>query len=218
MSSEAEKKKQAAKATVQQFTGTTTLGLPTSVVSSSWLGGTPLQMIQQTTEDIFGIGISVKKEERKELKKNDKKAFYKVRENCVKGIVNKFTQLKSINENSPINHFESVYSVVTCFDDLQQSLQVNDMLDVFSIASDYNMDGSGLTKLATSIDLFHNIRDTDMKLVKLANQYFMEYGQDYHGENVVWSGEKILNSCDKTFTKRLTHELFEHCCDLNQGW
>ena len=201
MSSDTEKKKQVAKATLQGFTATTPRS-PTSV-ASSWLGGSTPRMIRRTTEDIFGIGISVKKEERKDLKKNDKKTFYKVRENCVKGIVNKFTQLKSINENSPVDHFESMHSVVTRFDDLQESLRVNDMLDVFKIASDYHTDGSGPKSSATSIDLFHNIRDTDMNLVKLANQYFMEYGQDYHGENVVWSGEKILNSCDETLRDKL---------------
>ena len=172
-------------------------------MASQWLGGeTPLSN-KRDDEDIFGLGLSVAKTERKALKNSDKKTYYKIRENCVKGIPNKFTQLKSIDEDSPVDHFESVYSVVTRFDDLQESLRKNDMLDVFTIASEYKIDGSGPTTTATKIDLFHKIKDTELGIVKSANQYFMEYGQEYHGENCVWSGEKILNSCDSTLRDKL---------------
>ncbi len=91
-------------------------------MASLWLGGeTPLSN-KRDDEDIFGLGLSVAKTKRKALKNSDKKTYYKIRENCVKGIPNKFTQLKSIDEDSPVDHFESVYSVVTRFDDLQKSL------------------------------------------------------------------------------------------------
>jgi hypothetical protein len=188
--------------------------IPRVIMSSSsrnnWLGGESPRSNKQTSDDIFGLGLSVSKTKREDLKENDKKTYYKVRENCVKGIPNKFTQLKLINENSPIDHFESVYSVVTRFDDLQDALRRNDMLDVFTIASEYNADGSGPTTTAVEINLFHDIKNTDLSIVKLANQYFMEYGKDYHGENCVWSGEKILNSCDNTLRDKLI--------ELIRGW
>ena len=178
-------------------------GGATGTSGSKWLGGVTPRSAKRSDDDIFGIGIIVKKEEREYLKVNDKKTYFKVRENCTKGINNKFTQLKSIDENSPIDHFESIYSIVTRFDDLQDSLRVNDMLDVFCIASEYNDDGSGPTRSAVEIDLFHDIKSTDIGLVKLANQYFMEWGDDFHGENIVWSGEKILNSCDEGLRDKL---------------
>ena len=112
-------------------------------VGSKWLGGKAPRSNKRTDDDIFGLGIGVTKEERADLKKNDKKTYHKVRENCTAGISNKFTQLKLIDKNSPIDHFESVYSVVTRFDDLQESLRKGDMLDVFTIASAYNSDGTG---------------------------------------------------------------------------
>ena len=174
-----------------------------TTTGSKWLGGKVPRTAKRTDDDIFGLGIGVTKEERAELKKNDKKTYHKVRENCISGISNKFTQLKSIDENSPIDHFESVYSVVTRFDDLQESLRKSDMLDVFTIASAYNADGSGPTSIATEIDLFRAIKSTDLAIVKLANQYFMEFGDEFHGENIVWSGEKILNSCDTTLRDKL---------------
>ena len=77
------------------------------------------------------------------------------------------------------------------------------MIGVFSIASSYEDDGTGPKSNATSVNLFHDVQTTDMNTVKLANQYYMEYGQDYHGENVAWSGEKILNSCDETLRDKL---------------
>ena len=169
---------------------------------SSILGVAPLGQ-KRKEKDVLTLGISVAKEERGDLKLKDKKTYYKVKESCAKGIENKFTQLKPIDENSPVEHFESVYSVVSRFDDLQESLRTNDMIGVFTIASHYEPDGSGPTNISTPVDLFHDIKSTDMGVVKLANQYFYEYGQDYHGENVAWSGEKILNSCDESLRDKL---------------
>ena len=170
----------------------------------SWLGDGVSPLTKKRDEgEILSLGVSVAKEERKELKKNDKKTYYKVKENCVKGIENKFTQLKPIDEHSPVEAFESVYSVVSRFDDLQESLKTNDMIGVFTIASSYEKDGSGPSTLATPVDLFHDIKSIDIGNIKLACQYFYEYGQDYHGENIAWGGEKILNSCDATLREKL---------------
>ena len=141
--------------------------------------------------EVLGIGISVRKKQGAALKTPGKKTYYKVRDSCIKGINSKFTLLKAIDKNSPIEHFESIYSIVDRFDDLQESLRTNDIIDVFTIASEYEGDGSGPTSAAKAIDLIHAVKEADMGLVKLANQYFMEYGQDYHGENVVWPGEKV---------------------------
>lgn len=171
--------------------------------ASKWLGGKTPRTNKRSEDEIYGLGIGVTKEEREALKTSDKKTYHKIRESCTKGIENKFTQLKSIDENSPIDHFESVYSVVTRFDDLQESLRKGDMLDVFTIGSSYAADGSGPTSVATEIDLFRSVKSTSLSVVKLANQYFMEYGEDFHGENIVWSGEKILNSCDATLRDKL---------------
>ena len=127
-------------------------------INMSWLGDgvTPLTT-KRDEQEVLTLGVSVAKEERKDLKKNDKKTYYKVKESCVKGIENKFTQLKPIDENSQIEAFESVYSVVSRFDDLQESLRTNDMIGVFTIASSYEKDGSGPTTLASPVDLFHDI-------------------------------------------------------------
>ena len=175
-----------------------------STPTMNWLGdGVNPLTTKRDEKEVLTLGVSVAKEERKDLKKNDKKTYYKVKESCVKGIENKFTQLKPIDENSPVEAFESVYSVVSRFDDLQECLRTNDMIGIFSIASDYEKDGSGPTTLATPVDLFHDIKSTSMNNVKAACQYFYEYGQEYHGENVSWSGEKILNSCDPTLRDKL---------------
>ena len=150
----------------------------TAAMSTCSFLGVKKRTTRRDENDILSIGISVSKEEREDLKTNDKKTYYKVRESCTKGIVNKFTQLKAIDENSPIEYFESVYLVVTHFDDLQESLRVNDMIGFFAIASSYERDGTGPSAGVTSIDLFHNIKTADMEMIKLANQYFMEYGID----------------------------------------
>ena len=44
------------------------------------------------------------------------------------------------------------------------------MIGIFTISLEYNSDDSEPTTLAVLIDLFHNIKSTDMELVKLATQ------------------------------------------------
>ena len=70
--------------------------------NSKWLDGTKPRDTARKKDEVMGLGISVTKEEREKLKSQDKKTYYKVRETCTKGIPNKFTQLKAIDENSPI--------------------------------------------------------------------------------------------------------------------
>ena len=113
---------------------------------------------------------------------------------------NKFTQLKAIDEKATMEHLESVYSVVTRFDDLRDELLKSDMLDVFTIASEYTWNATLNTyepaSTATKIDLFKDANSTNLEVIKRATAYYSLMGQEYHGENVQWSGQKILNSCD----------------------
>ena len=100
---------------------------------SIWLGGeTPRSTARDATE-LTSVGLGVKKTDREDLKTNDKNSYYKVREAAVEGMKNKFTLLKGINENATMEHLESVYSVITRFEDLKTQVIANDMLDVFSI-------------------------------------------------------------------------------------
>lgn len=174
---------------------------------SVWLGGANPRTSPRSTTELAGVGIGIVKEDRAALKKNDKKSYQKLRETAVAEMKNKFKQLKAIDAKATMEHLESVYSVVTRFDDLKQELIKSDMIDVFTIPSDFSFDGTIGTFIpssnATKIDLFKDLNSTDIELIKKANSYFSLMGQDYHGENIQWSGEKILNSCDGPLRDKL---------------
>ena len=167
---------------------------------SVWLGGENIRDKARDSDELTTIGLGVKKTDREELQQKDKKAYYKVRDSAIEGMTNKFSLLKGISKSATMEHLESVYCVVTCFEDLKSKILANDMLDVFTIPSSFSQDatsGSFLpTANATPIDLFSEANKVSIDLVQKANSFFLEYGKNYHGENVVWSGEKILNSCD----------------------
>ena len=144
-----------------------------------------------------GIGLGVRKGDRKELRIKDKKGYYKIRENAVECMSSKFTLLKGIDEKATMEHLELVYSVVTRFEDLKTQISSNDMLDVFQIPSEFTKVGDTYipSHKAKEMDLFVDANKIDLDKVQHANAFYLQYGQDFHGENVIWSGEKILNSC-----------------------
>jgi hypothetical protein len=171
------------------------------------LGGETPRTNARTIDEVAGVGIGVGKKERTKLKLSDKKSYYKVRDAAIEGMKAKFTHLKPIDEKASVEHFEAVYSVVTRFEDLSYQMGKNDMSDVFNIPSDFVFDTSTQSYVpaahAKSVNLFSDANNIDIETIKRANAYFLKFGADYHGENIIWSGEKILNSCDTELRDKL---------------
>jgi hypothetical protein len=109
-------------------------------------------------------------------------------------------------KKASIKHFEAVYNVITRLEDLSNQVIKNDMIDVFSIPSSFILETSGNhipSPSAMPIQLFSDANQVDLQTVCNANTYYIKFGTDYHGENVVWSGEKILHSCDPDLRDKL---------------
>ena len=173
---------------------------------STWLGGEVPRTAARDTTELSSVGLGVKKTDREALRLSDKKSYYKVRETAILGMTTKFTLLKGIDEKATVEHLESVYSIVTRFEDLRTQVIANDMIDVFSIPSSFDSDANGNSipsTNATKLDLFSDSNKASIELVQKANAYFLEFGANFHGENVIWSGEKILNSCDSELRDKL---------------
>ena len=176
-------------------------------MASQWLGGETPRTQAQTRTELRGIGIGVGKKDREDLKKNDKKTYYKVRDTAISGMDSKFSILDAIDEKATVEHLSSVYSIVTRFDDLKTQIMTADMDDIFTIPSSFSYDQTTGTYLpdssAAEINLFTEAGSVSLQMVKHANAYFLQFGTSYHGENVTWSGEKILNSCNETLRDKL---------------
>ena len=180
--------------------------------NSIWLG-TPIRTSPRSIDELTGIGLGrVRKTDRESLRQSDKKGYYKVRDNAVEGMSSKFTLLKGIDEKATMEHLELVYSVVTPFEDLRTQIIANDMLDVFQVPSDFTKVADSYLPLrtATQMDLFKDVNKIELETVQHANAFYLEYGQEFHGENVVWSGEKVLNSC--------VSELHDKLIESTRAW
>jgi hypothetical protein len=182
---------------------------PTTITSpaSTWLGGeTPLE-VPRDTSALSSIGLGISKKDRSAIKRKDKKTYFKVRDNAIEGLESKFTQLQSIDEKSTLDHLKKVYSVVNRFADLQHQVEQNDMGDVFTIPSEFTLDPTSghyvPSPHAKAINLFTDSNVVSLITVRRATAYFTRFGTTYHGENILWSGEKILNSCDTSLRDKL---------------
>ena len=105
--------------------------------TSTWLGGSKIRATAQTPSEVSGLGLGVRKTDREDLKANDKKGYYKVRDSAIEGMTNKFSILKGIDEKATMEHLESVYSVITRFEDLKTQIIAHDLGDVFSVPSTF---------------------------------------------------------------------------------
>jgi hypothetical protein len=179
----------------------------TTSATSTWLGGEVPLSTPRSASDINSVGLGISKKDRATIKISDKKTYFKVRDNAVEGLTSKFTQLQSIDEKSTLDHLKKVYSVVNRFADLQQQLEQNDMEDVFTIPNNFTKDTNTgdyvPSPTASAVNLFTDANLIDLPTVRKATAYFNRYGADYHGENLLWSGEKILNSCDQALRDKL---------------
>jgi hypothetical protein len=175
--------------------------------SSTWLGGEVPLSIPRDSNALSSVGLGISKNYCASLQQKDKKTYFKVCDNAVEGLENKFTQLQSIDEKSTLNHLKKVYSVVNRFADLQHQVEQNDMCDVFTIPSQFTLNPTTghyiPSPSATAINLFTDANLVSLEIARHANAYFAQYGASYHGENVLWSGEKILNSCDSSLRDKL---------------
>ena len=187
-----------------------TTNVSSNTNGSQWLGGETPRSQARTLQEVSHVGIGVNKRNREQLKQTDRKSYYKVKESTVAGMESKFTQLKEIDQNASVEHFKMVYSVITRFEDLQAQMIKNDLADVFTIPSAFSYDTITNSYVpastASSINLFSDASQVELSTVRYANAYFMEFGKEYHGENIVWSGEKILNSCDAELRDKLIEQ------------
>ena len=93
--------------------------------------------------DIENVGYAIKKEDRHTLPSKD---FMKLKENCEKGVQDKFSMMKLLDQSE--KSLKGIYDINTCLVDLKKAFKDNDMDDVFTIASSFTLD------LTTGIQTF----------------------------------------------------------------
>jgi hypothetical protein len=95
---------------------------------------------------------------------------------------------------------KSIYLVMMHIEEYRKSLQAYDIDDVFTVASENEKDPDTNEfrpmVAATPINLFSNGSKVDLELIKHASKYMSGYGQKWMLQNLLWTGTKLLNSCN----------------------
>lgn len=170
---------------------------------SCFVGATGIRANARTADEIADNINTTKKIERDNLKATNLKAYEKLKQEAMKEIEPKFELLKAIEEGSKDEGFKLIYNVMSKTSAFGRSLKESDMMDVFTIpVRDYDTDGMPVLA-ATEVDLLTKSQSVTLADVRKANHFYSTLGQDYHLENIQWSGKKILNSCSDSLKDKI---------------
>ena len=176
-------------------------------MANRWLGNaTPLTTARalDATRSLFS---NFKKEDRKGL---DPGKYSKLKAQAETGLENKFDLMPSIQIDDDLEQLKNVYQILMSIEQFKRELHNYDLTDVFLIpnsmtyqsASNEYWPATG----AGPIDLFANYGDADLTLVRQVSEFQMLRGQDYHAENLIWSGTKLLNSCEDRLRQKIEEQ------------
>ena len=156
------------------------------------------------------------KEERNDLKTKDNKGFHKMIEKCCEGTEVKFGLLTPISEDSDQERLDKTYSVITRLKQLKENIIESDMEDVFVIPTSF--DSNGLPDKAESVNLLDTCHGVTMEQVKKATAlYALKSSAGWHPQNILWSGKKILNSCESNLRDKIVEAAEEVKMELRGG-
>jgi hypothetical protein len=174
---------------------------------SRWLGGYDPRDVARTREEARKKLASIPKTEREGLSPSE---YGKLKRAAEVGLENKFTMIEPLSgAKASKEQLKSIYSVTMRVEEFRRSLQAFDMDDVFVVASAYEPNDEGETwpvAGARPINLFSSSQDVDIETVKSASAFFTLFGQEHHVENLVWSGTKLLNSCDERLRQKVEEQ------------
>ena len=188
-----------------------------------WLGGTAPRDEARLASEAAGFLAGIKKEDRNGLSRSE---YSKLKVKAEEGMETKFCLFQPVDSDDLDDEgsklLDQTYSVTMRIEEFRRELKRFDLDDVFTIASSYapnaQFDGDEFPAIgARPIDLFHSYNDVDIDTIKKASAFFMQRGQSYHVENLLWSGTKLLNSCDEKLRQKLEEKTIRYSVEHRTG-
>ena len=173
-----------------------------------FLGGAAPRAIARTLMDATSLRAVVSEQDRAFLSQNEK---IKLQNSAEKGLEIKYDLLDNINLTD-IETLKAVYQMSIRTEELKDDMARYDIQSVMLIPSTFTEDANGEFHPAPGarpIDLFTSAADIKLEVVKQASEWQMRFGQDYHVENLFWTGAKILNSCSPRLREKLEDSVNE---------
>jgi len=188
-----------------------------------WLGGNAPLSDARLASEAAGFLAGIKKQDRPSLSRSD---YSKLKGKSEEGMESKFSLFQAIEAESfdedGSKLLDQTYSVTMRIEEFRRELKRFDLDDVFTIASSYSpnadFDGDDFPEVgARAVDLFHSYNDVDLETIKKASAFFMRRGQPYHVENLLWSGNKLLNSCDDKLRQKIEEKTIRYSVEHRTG-
>ena len=176
-------------------------------MTNRWLGNIAPLTSARTLDVTRSLFSNFKKEDRAGL---DPDKYSKLKKHAETGLETKFDLMPSINVNDDLEQLKNVYQISMKIEQFKRELHNYDLTDVFLIpnsmeyrtAENEYWPATG----ASPIDLFANYGDVDLKLVRQVSEFHMLRGATYHAENSIWSGTKLLNSCEERLRQKIEEQ------------
>ena len=169
-----------------------------------WLDGNIPLVIPRTRREARQAFTSTRKEDRALLGAGD---FAKLKKSCEEGLVDKF-DLLTHGDLDQTDSLRDLYSVTMRIEEFQSSLLRHDMAGVFLIPSDFVDDPDQVFDFVPAlgshpVDLFTNHAEIELDTVKSAGCFLIQAGREFHVQNLLWSGTKLLNSCTELLRSKM---------------
>ncbi|GFH50565.1 predicted protein [Chaetoceros tenuissimus] len=125
-----------------------------------------------------------------------------MKDNCKKGISDPFTVIRPVSIDSDLESLKGTHHVRTLLQELKCSIIQANMQDFFVIPHSFDADGKPNTMSFTiMLDGIGTLKEETF--IMAMKFYIRKSPKTYHVEDAVWSGEKILNSCDEELKPKL---------------
>ena len=177
--------------------------MTTESISEAFLGSGNKPRTDDRTD--FEISENAKlypKEGRAKLKTADLKSYLRMVERCQKGMTTKFALLEPLDQDAGLERLKKSYNVMTRRDELRKEIEDADMDDVFHIPLEY--DENGIPTSKKSVYLLDTTHGVDLgQVIKASALYALKSPVEYHPQNISWSGEKILASCEDDLKEKI---------------
>ena len=200
--------------TPRSTTPTTRSAMTSTATITQILGGSTRRADARPISDLEKTLAGVPKAKRKDLSVTE---LQKLKSKAEDGLENKFMLMAPFADTKANkDQLESIYSITMRVEEFHKSLQAFDMDDVFNIASEYvdEVKNDVTYKIpgpkAAVINLLTMHSKVDLDTVKHASEFVALQGDaDFLVQNLIWSGTKLLNSCDDKLRTKIEEKTLD---------
>ena len=161
--------------------------------------------VERSDADLKNLGTAVSRDDRAALTGRDKA---RVMESATASLPIKFSSfdLSSKDLESDFKILDQNYDFLNMLSRLVQRLSRYSMGDVFEIFEIDSTTGFVMEKLG-SIDLCSDYLSVSQNKIEKSNKAYFKFGDEIAVENMIWTKDLILNSCDEETYEKINSKL-----------